>query len=873
MKRMSFGGLFLGRVSILAVLVSTFVLAGYAGAADSPAKTSTNRLVEIQVQEANGLPVVGLVTEKPVEYRYTVYESFDPVRVVIDFPGMDVSAVSPLTAVNQSPLQEIKASTTELPSGKLGRVELVLSKPSAYDVSLVKERFTLTFRGAAESKPVTATATAAAPAPAVKKAAEPAPKIAVAGKVISAVNVTPGKAAFSLTSGEPSFKYFTLKSPSRLVVDLLGVKPAFTEKSFMAQNGFDKIRVGNYPDKTRFVFDASSAALPDFTVDSEQDKVLVTWTSGEQVKKDSPAPVAAATSASTPVVDASSNAVDVEALDFSAENGQSVFTVSLSHAATVGKPVKKGNIVSFDVKNANISRSLRRVFDASAFPSAVKLITPYTVQEKAGQTVRFAAELKGSVPYELKTEGNQVRFIVQDGRYAEAAPAPLETVSLAVPAQEQAPAVTAVAAPIESGTVSAQDSDASEESPTTLTPVAKPQYTGEKVTLVFDDADIRKILQLIAEVSNQNIIVSEEVKGNISLRLIDVPWDQALDLVLEIKELGMIQEGNVVRVLPKEKIRSMDEAKLTAARTKEQLEDLVTEVISVSYTDLKNVSAPARELLTERGKITEDARNKQIIVSDIASRIAEVRKLVKILDTPEKQVMIEARIVEANSNFGRDLGINWGITYSGDGDPYLDPTLGGLAGGGSFLLPSTVGTPGLGGSIRFGNVGIDSTILDLRLAASETRGQSKVISKPRVTTLNGEEATISQGTQIPYQSISDAGTKTEFVDATLELEVKPIINPDNTVILEIKASNNTPTTVAGATAPAIDKKEAETKLLLKDGETTVLGGIFVENEAYSTQGVPILMHIPVLGHLFKSTNKSNDRRELLVFITPRIISE
>lgn len=189
------------------------------------------------------------------------------------------------------------------------------------------------------------------------------------------------------------------------------------------------------------------------------------------------------------------------------------------------------------------------------------------------------------------------------------------------------------------------------------------------------------------------------------------------------------------------------------------------------------------------------------------------------------------------------------------------------------MLPSTVGTPGLGGSLRFGNIGIDSTILDLRLAASETRGQSKVISKPRVTTLNGEEATISQGTQIPYQSVGDAGTRTEFVDATLELEVKPIINPDNTVILEIKASNNTPTTVAGATAPAIDKKEAETKLLLKDGETTVLGGIFVENESYSSQGVPILMHIPVLGHLFKSTNKSNDRRELLVFITPRIISE
>jgi len=406
--------------------------------------------------------------------------------------------------------------------------------------------------------------------------------------------------------------------------------------------------------------------------------------------------------------------------------------------------------------------------------------------------------------------------------------------------------------------------------------ISQTSTRGEEITLEFADADIRQILQLIAEVSQLNIIASDDVKGNITMRLHDVPWDQALELILETKDLGMVRKGNVVQVLPRARIRSMEESKLKARRTKEQLEDLATEVIMVSHADLANVAEPAAELLTERGKITEDARNKQIIVTDVPAAIEDVRQLVSILDTPERQVLIEARIVEASSNFARDLGVNWGYSYNQSKEfPQLNDARLGL--GGSFVLSPTdvaTGTSGLGSAFTFGRLGIDKSVLNLRISALETSGHGKVVSTPRVATLNGEAALISQGTKIPYQSTSDKGTETKFENAELRLEVTPVINPDDSVILEIAASNSS----VGATVPtgvgdalAIDEKKAETKVLVRDGETTVIGGIFVEDERFSESGVPFLMHLPIVGNLAKSTTKSSERRELLIFISPTII--
>jgi type IV pilus assembly protein PilQ len=579
--------------------------------------------------------------------------------------------------------------------------------------------------------------------------------------------------------------------------------------------------------------------------------------------------------------------VVVQNLDFSTENGKSVFTIELSGNTSYSKPTESDHIIRFGVDNASITRSQRRVIDASAFPSAVKLITPYTVQEKGVQQVRFAVELKGSAAYSLQRNGDNLQLVVEDGAFAEAPvpaveqqgvlvlnPPPVEerTISRALVPDEEGTLgePTSFSAPDEGGTEAHRAEPVIVPAPTQ----AEGAYVGQKISLVFDDADIRKILQLIADVSNQNIIASDDVTGTITLRLIDVPWDQALALILEIKGLGMLSEGNVVRILPVEKIRAMDEAKLTAARTKEKLEDLFTEVIEVSYTGLDNVVGPAKELLTERGKITADNRNKQVIITDVASVIVEIRKLVKILDTPERQVLIEARIVEASSTFGRDLGVNWRINNDNNpGD--LPSNAADVSGGGGFLITPSIASAGLAGGITFGQIGIDSTVLDLRISALETSGNGKVISRPRVTTLNGEEASISQGTQIPYQSVSDKGTTTEFKNAELSLTVTPVINPDGSIILEIEATNSSigSTVATGAgSAPAIDTKEAKTKLLVMDGETTVIGGIFVESENLGEAGIPYLRKIPILGRLFRSNNHSSTRSELLIFITPRIVN-
>lgn len=682
--------------------------------------------------------------------------------------------------------------------------------------------------------------------------------------LVSGVDMQPGRAVFVTEGRVEKFLHFTLADPARLVVDLYGVRPSFSERVFYPQDGFSQVRVGTYQDRTRFVFDASATQLPTYNLARQADQIVLTWDAGT-----APSSVAAPPAATRP-----EGRVDVTAINFAKDGGKSQLVIDLSGPAAIEPAVKEGNLIRFGVNNASISRALRRTFDSHSFPSAMLRATPYTVMNGNRQDVRFAVELKGDVPYQLLQQPNKLVLVVDDGAYTTPAiatqvPLPIPVATLSAPAPQ-------FNSPI--------DVPADEEQDTIASMEKEHVYSGEKIRLVFDDADVRDIFQLIAEVSDLNIIVSDEVKGSITLRLIDVPWDQALDLILETKNLGMLKKGNVVRVLPKDQIRSMEEAKFTAARNKEKLEDLVTEVVPVSYTAIKNVEGPCKELMTERGKLTPDERNKQIIVTDIPSVIVAVQKLVKILDTPERQVMIEARIVEADSTFDRSLGVSWGL-FQGDNSltDGWNTISGGLGLGGAFIVPPSTGTDfsstqgsGIGGGLSFGKFGADSTVLDLRLSAMETSGNGKVVSRPRVTTLNNELSRITQGTKIPYQTLDENGkVSTELINASLTLEVTPVINPDNTIILSILATNSRPGDIlptGAGEAPGINTKEAETKVLVKDGETTVIGGIFVEDENFSETGVPILRSIPLIGNLFKSTFRKNTKRELLIFVTPRILN-
>lgn len=856
-----------------------------------------NQLVSVVVENTSGGSIALVKTRDPVGYRYTVYDSYDPIRVVLDFPGLDVSSLSDQVVGDDPLVKEIKVSSFELTSGRLGRVELVLTKSSEYEIVIAENELRVVFANEAENKSVSADG----PAPVAENAAmdevdkstvvqvEPSTDEGVRDQVedslqnparrVENVTLGDGLAVFSADGVVEQFKHFPLAGPPRLVLDLYGVQPGFKERSFAGTPGFKDLRVGVYKDKTRFVLDAEGKTVPDYSVVQDGSRILLSW--GEMKSQGEKSTVITAKAEEPAVIATARKNVVVENLDFSAEDGKSVFTIELSEWADYSQPSEENGMVRFGIDNAHISRALRRTIDTFAFPTAIKQITPYTVLEKGVQQVRFAVELKGGVPYTLQRTGDNLQLVVEDGAYAEAEPPAEERqeVLLSAPVvvdQAMTKWVAPASGPVPSAEVYESVIPPSEQRPVVELSSGTEDgvYTGQKITLQFDNADIRQILQLIGEVSDLNIIASDEVSGTITLRLIDVPWDQALALILEIKGLGMLRDGNVVQILPVEKIRAMDEAKLTAARTKEKLENLITEVIEVSYTALENVVAPAKELLTERGKITADNRNKQIIVTDVASVIHEVRNLVEILDTPERQVLIEARIVEASSTFSRDLGVNWRINNDNDpGD--LPSNSADFSGGGGFLLTPSISGAGLAGDITFGQIGIDSTVLDLRISALETSGNGKVISRPRVTTLNGEEATISQGSQIPYQTVSDQGTTTEFKSAELSLKVTPVINPDGSVILEIDAANSSigSTVATGAgSAPAIDTKNAKTKLLVMDGETTVIGGIFVESENYGEAGIPFLRKIPIFGRLFRSNSQSSTRSELLIFITPRIVN-
>lgn len=867
-------------VGVAAVMVCFLVgqPAGSSAQSASDGKdVKLNQILSVSAVKDGEQPVVNIATREPVGYRYTVYDSQDPLRVVIDFPGMDVAGVNSPIKVDSSVVQEIRVSSFDLASGRLGRVEILLAAQTAYNVFLSGNDFRVNFSLPAGGLPAAKAAAPAleilseskqakliapsapekesVPAPAASIETTPAEPPAAVAKKVQSVEVAGNQATLNTDGRIERHEQFTLGAPPRLVVDIYGVQPSFKERLFKVSQGFSGIRVGTYPDKTRFVFDAAGKALPAYTVDKRASAVVVGW-GGQPAQRfpaNSPAPTG------TPVT--------IQSVDFKVVDGKSLLWIALSGPAELLAAEQAGDVVRFGVQNALISRSLRRSIDASGFPSAVRLITPYLVQSGKRQDVRFAVELKGPATYSLQKKEGGVELVVDNGPFAE--PAPVPVTRMQVPVASPPPSVlkppVAVLPPSLPGAPAAL--------PLTTRPaLAAGKYTGQKISLVFDDADIRRILQLIAEVSDLNIIAGDDVKGTITLRLIDVPWDQALDLIMEIKGLGMVHEGNVVRVLPREQIRAAAEARLTAARTQEKLEDLVTEAISVSYTNLSNVSGAAKSVMTERGKLTEDARNKKLIVKDIPSVVAEIRSLVAMLDTPERQVMIEARIVEADSTFTRDLGVSWRINHNDTDGGSGDLSRADVSGGGNFVINPQVGNAGMGSAITFGRALIDSTVLDLRISALETARQGKVISTPRVSTLNGQAATISQGTMIPYQSSgADGLAKTEFVNANLELTVTPEINPDNSIILDISASNSSPTLVSGATQPGISTKEARTKLLVRDGETTVIGGIYVEDTSDSESGIPYLRKIPYLGNFFKSSSKNNNRSELLIFITPRIV--
>ena len=436
-------------------------------------------------------------------------------------------------------------------------------------------------------------------------------------------------------------------------------------------------------------------------------------------------------------------------------------------------------------------------------------------------------------------------------------------------------------------------------------------YTGERLTLNFQDIETRAVLQLLADASGQNIVVSDSVTGNVTLRLQNVPWDQALDIVLRTKGLDKRRDDNVIIVAPQAELATREKAELAAKKDVQELAPLRSEYLQVNYAKAADMAALIKtgnnSLLSGRGSVAVDERTNTLLLQDTPDRLADVRRLVATLDIPVRQVLIEARIVIVDNDFDRQLGAVFGVTtVNKNGRSGIVTTTGSTAGtdqivssaltnsqtnanGSPFPVSLPTGTNAANrynvnlpiaspaGSWALGILG-NNFVVDLELDAAQAETEANIIASPRVITANQKKASIEQGVEIPYQQSASSGATTiQFKKAVLSLDVTPQITPDNRIILDLDVRDDAVGTIVvqsgGVNVPSITTREITTQVLVNDGQTLVLGGILTTTNREDDNKVPYLGDIPVIGHLFKTTDHADDKDELMIFITPKIVRE
>ncbi|MCB9555675.1 MAG: type IV pilus secretin PilQ [Deltaproteobacteria bacterium] len=520
------------------------------------------------------------------------------------------------------------------------------------------------------------------------------------------------------------------------------------------------------------------------------------------------------------------------------------------------------------IRNAQLPLRLQRKLDTSAFAGPVKGV----ISQRHGEgDVQLRVELRGEPLAELKPSGERLRWTFhKPERVAE-----------------------------RSSNIA--NYEGSKVSPAGRARASKRSraYSGQRIDLDFKDADIHNILRLLADVGRVNIVTSDVVSGKVTIRMKDVPWDQALDVILRAKGLGMVREGNLLRVAPIADLEKEREAELARKKQLMLLQPMETRLIALSYAQAADVLPKLRYTLSPRGKLTFDDRTNMIIARDIRANLDLVEQMVRNLDSQTPQVLIEARIVEARTNFTKQVGIQWGGSFTassanGNSTGLVFPNQIGIGGGnddaqaptGGILLGQSanpnfiVNMPAISGQNAGAALGLTLGSLsgafnvNLRLSAAETSGDIRIISSPKITTLDNVEAKIEQGVTIPFSQVSANGVQTTFKDAKLNLTVKPHVTADGSVIMKVNVQRNEPDFVNTGPRgePTILKKEASTEMLVKDGQTAVIGGIYTTRDGRSWSKVPWLADIPVLGWLFKSKRDTSDREEVLVFITPRIVN-
>ncbi len=556
--------------------------------------------------------------------------------------------------------------------------------------------------------------------------------------------------------------------------------------------------------------------------------------------------------------------------------------------------------VRLELKKTALAKPLAKTLDVSQGRGAIKSVTTF-FDEKSESTFVEIDKSEGGGQGSILVDGKTIVWTFDTALAKNAPKAPVRR-SVTVAREKDDDGGPKVETSILGDEPKIEVASGSEAAGFTATLNAQARgYTGRRIDLDLKDADIHNILRLLADVGRVNIVTADDVSGNVTIRMRNVPWDQALDVVLQAKGLGMVRSGNLIRVAPLATLQKERELRLAAAKQEYELTPLETRLIPVSYAQADELQARAKDLLSPRGSIAVDERTNVLIARDISGNLNNIEELVRSLDTQTPQVLVEARIVEATSRYLRDVGIQWGgdVTFSeATGNPtgIAFPSRVTAAGGNydqqtnsrglspfqgnvpqpnfAVNLPAATGT-GQGGALGFSLGSIDNNLnIGLRLSAAEASGLLRIVSSPRILTLDNRDARISQGTLIPFAQISAQGVQTTFQEAKLQLLVRPHVTADGSIAMHVKINRDEPdfnqTSPRGD--PTILKREAETDLLVMDGHTAVIGGIFTRNTGRNLDQIPFFGDIPILGVLFQRRRASDTRNELVIFITPRIVN-
>jgi len=644
----------------------------------------------------------------------------------------------------------------------------------------------------------------------------------------------------------------------------------------------DQIRYLGYPDKVRLVIHTQKPYLTQYSAEPTDTGLVIrvgaapAMATGRELKLASGA--APAPAKSEPV--AGGAAAWVNRVEFVGEDaGKSAVIIGTTRPVQYDLVKTSDQRVSLKLMNTHVPEQHLRPLITSRFDSAVDRVSPS--QDKQAAVV--AIDLRESVPYSAEQVGNVIRVnfadsVIPPKPYEDAQPpawkagaAPIRE-SKPMPAHE--PMLAKGAAALKPVTVARAGSAVETDSKDKV-------YTGEKIALDFYDTDIKNVFRILQEISGKNFAIDKNVTGKVTLALQKpVPWDQVLDLVLKMNQLGVTQEGDIIRVASlatmqqEEKMRQAQlKAEQDSKKQEEEGEPLVTAYIPVNYSTAKSEVLPhlTNILTKDRGKVTVDERNNQIIFTDIAEKVKQAKAIVAKIDTVTAQVSIEARVVEANSSFNREIGFDWGtITI----DAFK-------IGGAAKLGPTTYQANNIPSTFRPDNklgfnfstlFGTNIAIVDAKLSASELEGKTTIISSPKVVTLNHKKAAIKQGLEIPYQEPTSSGltSAVQFKKVDLLLEVTPNVSEDGRIVMTIFITKNDvvdPT----ANVPALSTNEAKTEILVDDGDTIVIGGILKDTKKLTEQGIPGLRKLPAMGWLFRSERTEVQKNELLIFITPRVI--